>query len=77
MLLVLPVKTERPEGVTAGTVKLVLTEGAAGVGNGSLKPKSLMNKPDMYTFERQARFYEKQRGQKTDRLTIISPTPAR
>ncbi len=32
-----------------------------------------MSKPDMYTFERKVRFYEKRYGRKATRLLVISP----
>ncbi|VFM96880.1 MAG: hypothetical protein BECKG1743D_GA0114223_100878 [Candidatus Kentron sp. G] len=35
--------------------------------------KSSVSKPDMHLFERKARFYEKRRGRKADRLMVISP----
>jgi hypothetical protein len=35
--------------------------------------KSSMSKPDMYTFERKARFYERRHQRKANRLLVISP----
>ncbi len=35
--------------------------------------KSSISKSDMYTFERKARFYERLKGRKADRLMVISP----
>jgi hypothetical protein len=35
--------------------------------------KSSMSKPDMYTFERKARFYEQRHQRRADRLLVISP----
>ncbi|VFM96884.1 MAG: hypothetical protein BECKG1743D_GA0114223_100876 [Candidatus Kentron sp. G] len=35
--------------------------------------KSSVDKSAMYTFERKARFYEKRRGRKANRLMVISP----
>jgi hypothetical protein len=35
--------------------------------------KSSLSKPDLYTFEKKARFYEKKHGRKADRLITISP----
>nr|VFK33010.1 MAG: hypothetical protein BECKMB1821G_GA0114241_11348 [Candidatus Kentron sp. MB] len=35
--------------------------------------KSSVSKSDMYLFERKARFYEKRRGRKANRLMVISP----
>jgi len=35
--------------------------------------KSSMSKPDMYTFERKARFYERRHQRQADRLLVISP----
>ncbi len=56
----------RPEQVE---LDLILRNGTLIIG----EIKSSMSKADMYLFERKARFYEKQHGQKADRLIVISP----
>lgn len=38
--------------------------------------KSSMSKADVYVFEKKARFYEKEKGKKADRLMIVSPMVA-
>ena len=38
--------------------------------------KSLMSKPDMYIFERKARFYEKHHNRKASEMIVISPIVA-
>jgi len=38
--------------------------------------KSLMSKPDMYIFERKARFYEKHLNRKASEMIVISPIVA-
>lgn len=56
----------RPEQIE---LDVVVTNGTLIV----MELKSSMTKADMYIFERKARFYEKRRNRKADRLIVISP----